>query len=78
MKATIENGHYYDKNGNEIHNGDTIKWDNGKIEKVYLTEEDMLGTDATNPKWIEDGKAYPCEYGIYPFSKSDMAEIEKC
>ena len=78
MKATIENGHYYDKNGTEIHDGDTIKWDNGKVEKVYLTEENELGTDATNPTWIARGKAVPCEFGIYPFNKADMAEIEKC
>lgn len=78
MKATIENGRYYDKNGVEIHDGDNIKWDNGKVEKVYLTEENELGTDATNPTWIEKGKACPCEFGIYPFTKADMTEIEKC
>lgn len=77
MKATIKNGHYYDKNGIEIHDGDTIKWDNGKIEKVYLTEDNELGTDATNPAWIENGKACPCEFGIYPLVEEDMTEIEK-
>lgn len=78
MKATIENGHYYDKHGTEIHDGDTIKWDNGKVEKVYLTEDNELGTDATNPVWIKNGRACPCEYGIYPLTKDDMTEIEKC
>lgn len=78
MKAKIENGRYYDKNGVEIHDGDNIKWDNGKIEKVYLTENDELGTDATNPAWIANGRACPCEFGIYPFEEDDMAIIEKC
>lgn len=31
----------------------------------------MLGTDATNPIWIEKGRAVPCEYGIYPFGSGD-------
>lgn len=70
-----EGYHYFDKEGTEIHDGDTIKWDNGKIEKVYLTDQGFLGTDATNPKWIESGRAVPCEYGIYPFETQDMQEI---
>ena len=78
MKAIIENGRYYDKNGIEIHDGDKIKWDNGKVEEVYLTEENELGTDATNPVWIAKGKACPCEFGIYPLTEADMTEIEKC
>ena len=65
---------YFDDNGKEINAGDTILY-NGREEKVYLTTEGELGTDATNPHWIETGRAVPCEYGIYPFSHCDSAII---
>lgn len=68
---------YFDKNGTEISNGDTIKWDSGMTEKVYLTTEGELGTDATNPSWIETGRAIECEYGVYPLTESDLAEVIK-
>ena len=67
---------YFDKNGKEITEGCTIKWANGKVESVYLTENDELGTDATNPKWIELGRAVPCEYGIYPLNETETEMIE--
>ena len=74
----IENGErkYFDKNGVEITEGCKVKYEDGTIKKVYLTESELLGTDATNPKWIESGKAVPCEYGIYPFTKDETEEIE--
>lgn len=68
---------YFDKHGVELHDGDVIRWDSGKTEMVYATENGFLGTDATNPKWIELGRAVPCEYGCYPLENSDLAEIEK-
>ena len=42
---------------------------------MYLTEEGDLGVDATNPIWIENGRAVPCEYGIYPFEADDLLSI---
>lgn len=81
MKSKIiyedEEIRYFDKNGVEILPDDTIKWDDGKSEKVYLTEEGNLGTDATNPLWIKSGRAYECEYGIYPLSEADLMRIQK-
>lgn len=81
MKAKIifENDEYryFDKNGEELHNEDTIVWDSGKEEKVYLTDQGQLGTDATNPYWIESGKASTCEFGLYPLTESDLKEISK-
>lgn len=79
---------YYDNNGEEIHAGDYVVFgsfkDDGverKPEKVYLcADEETLGTDATNPKWIENGRACPCEYGIYPFVQADdvyLVEVKK-
>jgi len=44
--------------------------------KVYLTNEGELGIDATNPKWIESGRAIPCEYGIYPLTVHDLEYME--
>ena len=67
---TIKNNRYYDVTGKEIHEGDTVLLD-GCEKKVYLTEDNELGTDATNPIWIEKGRAVECEYGIYPFCKND-------
>lgn len=67
---------YFDKNGKEITEGCKVKYADGTIKEVYLTENDLLGTDATNPKWIEWGRAVPCEYGIYPFEENETEEIE--
>ena len=74
----IENGEYKysDKNGVEITEGCKVRYTSGEIKSVYLTENGELGTDATNPKWIESGRAVPCEYGIYPFTKDETEEIE--
>lgn len=73
---------YFDKNGNELHEGDTVEFDlvivpEGKVrrERLYLTVDGTLGTDATNPKWIESGRAYPCEMGIYELTNQDMPHI---
>lgn len=66
---------YFDKNGKELHEGDTVVFDSGMEYKLYRTVDGELGTDATNPKWIEIGRACECEYGIYPLSASDLKEI---
>lgn len=72
MKITETKGkrHYYDIYGVEIHEGDIVLMDNQR-ERVYLTDTDELGTDATSKYWLETGRAYPCEYGIYPFNEAD-------
>lgn len=67
---------YFDTNGEEINEGDIVILD-GKREKVYRTDDGELGTDATNPKWIEREWACPCEFGIYPFCKDDEPTIER-
>lgn len=79
----VENGkyRYFDKHGVEIVEGCTIKYGCGdksliRYEKVYLTEDGQLGTDATNPKWIESGRAVPCEYGVYPLTNAETEMVE--
>ena len=78
----IENGkkRYFDRNGREITEGCKIRYENGvrteAIYKVYRTENDELGTDATNPKWIATGRAVPCEYGIYPLCNGETNDVE--
>lgn len=67
---------YFDKNGKRVLEGSIIKRPNGKLERVYLTEDGELGTDATNPKWIETGRAVEGEFGIYPLTDTDLNEIE--
>lgn len=69
---------YFDKNGVEINAGDIVLFGAGtrfeKLEKVYATDQGELGTDATNPKWIENGRAVPCEYGLYPLTGNDLED----
>lgn len=81
IKARIieENGvyTYFDRDGNELHDGDTIMWADGRMEKLYATVEGRLGTDATNPSWLASGRAVECEYGVYPLEWSDVQEIVK-
>ena len=66
---------YVDNNGQEIKEGDIIKFSSEDREReVYLTSDNQLGTDATNPDWIKYGKAVPCEFGIYPFEGTYMED----
>ena len=80
-KARIieENGiyTYLDKEGNELHDGDTIMWADGRMEKLYATEQGRLGTDATNPSWLASGRAVECQYGVYPLTWEEIQEIVK-
>lgn len=66
---------YYDKNGSQITAGCQIKYPSGEIKTVYLTSENELGTDATNPEWIRSGRAFECEYGVYPLTLSETNEV---
>lgn len=72
------NPRYFDKEGNELHEGDSVRYPDGRVKGVYMTEDGWLGTDATNPEWIRTGKAVECEYGIYPFDPEEMEKVVKC
>ena len=87
IKAKIieENGsyRYFDRDGNELHNGDLVHFDaeaaiGGKpIERrLYLTEKGELGVDATNPAWLTRG--YPsCYFGIYSINEKTLEHCLK-
>ena len=68
---------YFDKNGVELKDGDTVVYDDGRVEKLYLTDRGYLGTDATSKLWIQQGRAVPCEYGIYPLELSELSNLQK-
>lgn len=68
---------YFDNYGTELHDGDTVSIGGGEAQKLYLTDQGALGTDATNPAWIKNGRATECEFGIYPLEMSDMSDIVK-
>lgn len=72
MKIEYSNGEYkyYDMNGVELHENDIV-FVNGKNMRVFLTDQNRLGTDATNPAWIRSGRACEGENGIYPFHWDD-------
>lgn len=80
MIIKTENGkfkfRYYDRNGKEIVEGCTIRYESGRESIVYGTDDRRLGTDATNPKWIAKGRAVPLEYGIYPLTIEETEEVE--
>lgn len=65
-----------DKNGVEIKEGCFIKYKDGTIERIYMTSDGLLGTDATNKSWLESGRAVPCEYGVYPLSEAEAKNVE--
>lgn len=67
---------YFDKNGVEITEGCKIQYEDGRVEMVYLADDGRFGVDATNPKWIENGRADPCEYGIYPLNHEELNKVE--
>lgn len=69
---------YFDMDGVELFAGDRIVHDgDGRVEKLHLTSNGSLGTDATNPDWIASGRAHECEYGIYPLYEADLRDARK-
>ena len=46
----------------------------GSREQLWLATDGTLGIDATNPAWIESGRACPKEYGLYPLSWTNLKQ----
>lgn len=68
----MEEQKYYDKNGEEIKAGYTIKHKDGDTEKVYACGDNNLGVNASNmnsPSWngIQE---------CYPLTEFDLSEWE--
>lgn len=66
---------YFDKNGKEVKAGDTVKIGDNSPQMLYRTADGELGTDATNPVWIREGRAFPCQFGIYPLTGAEVKEM---
>ena len=78
-KIIVKDGQfvYYDKVGNELHDGDYVLYDDGRIKQLCLTESGQLGVDAANPVLIKNGRAVAFEYGAYPLEEQEMELITK-
>lgn len=78
-KIIVKDGQfvYYDKVGNELHDGDYVLYDDGRIKQLCLTESGQLGVDATNPAWVRTGRAVQFEYGAYPLEEQEMETLTK-
>ena len=69
---------YFDKHGEEILAGMTIRHDNGETELVYATTsmdgDERLGICATNPAYAA---LHPdCDIEYYPLSNFNLREWE--
>lgn len=78
-KIIVKDGQfvYYDKVGNELHDGDYVLYDDGRIKQLCLTESGQLGVDATHPMWVRTGRAVAFEYGAYPLEEQEMETLTK-
>ena len=81
IEYTDDGARYFDMRGEEIHWGDTVLMD-GREQIVYPVEsttrlDGYLGTDATNPSWLESGRAYRCQFGVYLFERDDEPILVK-
>lgn len=61
---------YFDKNGEQVRAGMTIKHKDGDVEKVYASDDD-LGINASNEKHISFSEF---NREIYPLYQMDMRE----
>lgn len=75
-----EGVHYFDKNGNEIKAGMTIRVEDGSLELVYATEDQYgnpsLGINASNEEFLKYHPNWAREY--YSLSMFDMGKVEIC
>jgi hypothetical protein len=65
---------YFDKNGNQIKAGMTIKHDDGDIDKVYTAIDGDLGLNASNKNHPNYIAGYNQE--LYPLYQFNLKEWE--
>lgn len=58
---------YFDKKGNEIVAGMTVRFDDGSEEKIHECGDGKLGILATNPDFLKNHPDFPEEY--YPLTE---------
>lgn len=66
---------YFDKNGKEIKEGMTIKHDDGDLEKVYASKDD-LGVNASNENHISFSEFNRQIYPLYQFNLKEWEIVE--
>lgn len=66
---------YLDKNGNEIKAGMKIKHDDGDVELVYASDDD-LGLNASNENYVGFSEHSREIYPLYQFDMSEWEIIE--
>jgi len=78
FNETTSKNRYFDKNGEEIQAGMTLRGPSGDKKKVYECGDAFgsanLGFMASNPRFLERHPDYPVEY--YPLSQFNLADWE--
>lgn len=64
---------YFDKFGDKIKEGDTIRHEDGDEEMIYKGADDELGLNASNPDFKGNAGMV---HEIYPLHQFDLTEWE--
>lgn len=68
---------YYDKNGTQIKAGMFIKHDDeDKAEKVYASDDNDLGINASNEAWLERHGRNRELYPLYQFNLKEWVIVK--
>lgn len=70
------NQKYFDKHGEKIVEGMTLKHDDGELELVYKADDGELGFNATNENWQGFDGSKREIYGLFQFNLAEW-EIVK-
>jgi hypothetical protein len=66
---------YVDKHGTVIVAGMTLKHDDGERAKVYETDDDDLGFNASNEDWVGFTESGRQLYPLYQFNLTDWEVV---
>lgn len=72
---------YFDKHGNEIHDGMFLRMEDGSIEKVYTCDGYSgldLGINASNEAYMQRHQIDECYREYYSLSNFDLSKTELC
>lgn len=68
---------YFDSNNEEIKEGMTVQHEDGDIEKVYKTNDDDLGFNASNENYRGFDPLFRELYPLYQFNTREYTIIDK-